>query len=144
MTADAQGQPAWELADAWVLASVERGCSSTDLTRLLAAADRLHHAIPEHDEVARGVGRLAASGLLEVTAQHLAPTPAGAEVLRRGTGAGDDLVLSLLDALRPVPLVEGVWAVPPGAIEAGHRRYTHPLTWWLPPRRRRYSSRGRH
>jgi hypothetical protein len=144
MTADAQGRPAWELADAWVLASVGHGCSSTDLSRLIAAADRLHHAVPEQDEVARGVGRLSASGLVEVTTQHLAPTPAGTAVLDRGSGAGYDLVLSLLDALRPVPLVDGVWAVPPGAVEAGYRRYTHPLTWWLPPRRPRYSSRGRH
>jgi hypothetical protein len=129
MTADAQRHPTWEVADAWVLASVGRGCSSTDPSLLIGAADHHMHAVPESADVAQGIGRLTASGLLEVTTRHIAPTPSGTAVLARATGAGCVLVLSLLEALRPVPLVDGVWPVPPGAMEAGYRRRARPLTW---------------
>lgn len=134
----------WELSDAWILAAIGAATRHGDLRDLLAAADHLNHAVPTEAEVRQGVGRLLASGLVADVGDRWVPTPRGRALASGVVAGGFERVTALLDAMASVPLVEGAWEVPPGALERAYHRYTHPLTWMLPTRPRRRSTRGRH
>ena len=134
----------WDQTDAWILAAIGGGTRHDELSLLVGAADHYAHDIPSAADLSGSVGRLLASGLLSATDHTWEPTPAGRALWDRSTGSGYDRVVSLLSVLAAVPLVEGRWDVPPGALDRAYRRYTHPVTWWLPRRRPRYSTHGRH
>ncbi|WP_448631190.1 hypothetical protein [Cellulomonas soli] len=134
----------WELSDAWILAAIGRGTRHDELNALLRAADYYNHAIPTEDEVRQGIGRLQATELIAVNGRRWQPTAAGTHLWTTSTGAGYTRVVSLLEALSSVPLREGTWDVPPGALDRAYRRYAHPFIWRLPQRKARSSTRGRH
>jgi hypothetical protein len=136
--------PAWEFADAWILAAIGSGTRHDELSGLLGAADHYNHAIPTEAEVSRAIGRLTASGLIQVDGTCWYPTAKGAAMVARAHGGGYTYVTSLLASMSGEPIVEGTWAVPPGALDRGYRKLTRPFAWVLPPRRKRYSTHGRH
>lgn len=56
----------WDFADAWVLAAIGVWGRPCSLVELIAAAARIHHAVPRSGEVDAAVPVLVASGLVRV------------------------------------------------------------------------------
>jgi len=114
---------AWTHADAWVMAAVA-GAAEPSLSDVIAYGDACNHAIFTHEELAVGVGRLVASGLMEpATSDRLTLTPAGGELASRLRGGLFGQVDSMLRLLNRVDLVEGRWDLNAASITAAVREY---------------------
>lgn len=135
---------AWEFADAWIFAAIGYRTRHDELSGLLGSADHYNHSIPTQAEVSQAIGRLTASDLVRVDGRNWRPTAEGRSLLDRAQGGGYFYVRSLLATMSGTPVVEGRWTVPPGALDRGYRRYTHPFTWMLAPRGKRFGTHGRH
>lgn len=129
MTTD---EPSWVFSDAWVFTAIAvydlAGCGLTDV---LAAGDAMNHAILTEDELAQGVGRLAASGLVSVEGDCFALTTRGQALASRRKGGLMGQVTSVQALLRQVDLREGRWPVSAGTLDAAQTAY----------KRRRYKSK---
>ncbi|WP_369374452.1 hypothetical protein AB1046_08950 [Promicromonospora sp. Populi] len=94
------------------------------LTDVIASGDACNHAIFTDEELAVGVGRLVASGLMQhATPDRLKLTPAGVKLARRRKGGLIEQVGSVLRLLGSVELVEGRWDVQADSIAAAVRAY---------------------
>lgn len=113
----------WTHADAWVMTAVA-GAAGHTLSDVIDYGDACNHAIFTDEELAVGVGRLVASGLMEPAAlDRLALTPAGVELADRRRGGLFGQVDSVLRLLSRVELVEGRWEVEVDSITAAVRAY---------------------
>ncbi|MFL6154898.1 MAG: hypothetical protein ACJ72D_02320 [Marmoricola sp.] len=56
----------WDLGDAWVFAAIGSRRQPCTLADVIAAGDRLNHAILTEDELETALGRLAGAGLVRV------------------------------------------------------------------------------
>jgi hypothetical protein len=100
------------------------GAAEPTLSDVIAYGDACNHAIFTNEELAIGVGRLVASGLMEpATSDRLTLTPAGVELAGRLRGGMFGQVSSALRLLSRVELVEGRWEVEAGSIAAAVRAY---------------------
>lgn len=114
---------AWTPADAWVMTSVA-GAAEPALSDMIAFGDACNYAIFTNEELAIGVGRLVASGLMEpATSDRLTLTPSGVELADRRTGGLFGQVDSVLRLLSHVELVEGRWDVEVDSVTAAIRAY---------------------
>jgi hypothetical protein len=121
---DVPEPPTWSFSEAWLLTAVGqfggRGCS---LSEMIGAADALNHDIPTEEQAAASLGRLAASGLIETHHAHYRVTKAGRLVYKQRRGGMFELSGSVLNALRPVPCVEGEVDFTPGQFQAAYDEY---------------------
>lgn len=100
------------------------GAVGHTLSDVIGYGDACNHAIFTDEELAVGVGRLVASGLMEPAApDRLALTPAGVELADRRRGGLFGQVDSVLRLLSRVELVEGRWEVEADSITAAVRAY---------------------
>ncbi|MEV0954030.1 hypothetical protein [Promicromonospora sp. NPDC050249] len=100
------------------------GAAGPALSDVIAYGDACNHAIFTDEELAIGVGRLVASGLMEPAASdRLTLTPSGVELAGRRTGGLFGQVDSVLRLLSHVELVEGRWDVEVDSITAAVRTY---------------------
>jgi hypothetical protein len=83
----------------------------------------MNHAIVTDDELAQAVGRLAASGMVNVAEDRFALTSNGRALTSRRKGGLIGQVTSVLALLRQVDLREGRWPVPAGALNAAFSDY---------------------
>ncbi|GGM34835.1 hypothetical protein ACFFX1_44360 [Dactylosporangium sucinum] len=117
----------WTLSDVWILRSIG-GVDSlrgSPLRGVIAAADYLNHAIPQEDEFAAAVSRLAAAGLVEfdVAADRYWLTAAGqSSAAHRGTFSAG------LAALPEPPPASPPQALPAGVFSAAVTSYLHGST----------------
>ncbi len=119
---DAGGE--WAFSDAWVMTGVAiSGDDGCDLTGLIAAADRCNHAILTTNELAQGVGRLAASGLLAHDDTTFRLTDEGRRLADRRQGNMFSQVSSVHRLLAGAPLTEGRWAVTDEQVDAAYAAY---------------------
>lgn len=120
----AADEPSWTLSDAWVLTAIavyaDPGCT---LTELMSAADAMNHAIIDEGELAQGVGRLSASGLVTVVGDLFTLTGPGRALAARRRGGLMGQVQSVHSLLRQVDLQDGRWQVPPEALDAAYAAY---------------------
>ena len=108
----------WAFADAWVLTSIaisDRPCS---LAELVATADGINHAILLDAEVDGAVGKLLATGLLDVTPDLAFDlTPKGSALVARRHGSLFTQVDSVLSLLDSVTARDQEFSLPPGAMQ---------------------------
>lgn len=98
----------WTSADSWVLTAVAISNRGADLRGLIAVGDACSHAILERSEIERGLGRLAASGLVYVgPGLHVRLSKDGKRITRRAKGGIVEQLLQMSKILGEVPLREG-------------------------------------
>jgi hypothetical protein len=114
----------WSFSDAWVMTAVaissEHGC---DLSELIGAADACNHAILTDEELARGIGRLVASGLLSHDEDRFQLSDAGRDLASRRKGGLIGQLTSMQKLLARHPMTEGRWNVAPEVVSAAVRTY---------------------
>lgn len=120
---DVQLSPAWTFSDAWLLTAIggfgRRGCS---LSKMIGAADALNHDIPAETQAAVSLGRLIASGLVDVR-EHYRVTSMGRAIYRRRRGGMFEISGSVLDALGSVQCLEGKAEFAPGEFQDAYEQY---------------------
>ena len=125
MTTD---EPSWFFSDAWVFTAIAvRDLASCALTDVIAAADAMNHAILTEDELAQGVGRLAASGLVSVEGDRFALTAQGQALGSRRQGGLMGPVKSVQTLLQGVDLKEGRWPLAAETLDAACKAYKRRL-----------------
>ncbi len=115
----------WSREDAWVLTAVAlAGGRGADLTSVIAGADACNHDIPSAAALARGLGRLAASGLVHLDpGLHASLSKEGRRVTRQAKGGTVRRLLAMPASLAPVPLREGFVGLPDEEYEQALQRY---------------------
>ena len=114
----------WTPADSWVLTAVAISRRAVDLQALIAAGDACTHAILERSEIERGLGRLAASGLVHVEpGLRVSLTKAGKRITRKAKGGIIERSLHMPECLREVPLREAHISVTPDEYTDALARY---------------------
>jgi hypothetical protein len=118
------------MSDAWIFATLGyRGQrDGVSLRSLVAAADRINHAIPTEAEFTTAVGRLVAAGLAgaDAAADRYRPMEAGRALYarrmrRRGPSGWLRAIAPALDRLGE-PVDPG-WSLPPGTFARAVRGY---------------------
>ena len=121
---DGRSLSTWTFHDAWLLTAIgqygRRGCS---LSALIGAADALNHDIPTETQTAVSLGRLAASGLINVDSGRYRTTGPGQAIYTRRRGGMFELSGSVLKALAAAPCVEGTMHLAPGEFASAYERY---------------------
>lgn len=114
----------WAFSDAWLMTGVAiSGDDGCDLPGLIAAADCCNHAILMTNELAQGVGRLAASGLLAHDDTTFRLTDEGKRLADRRKGSMFSQVNSVHRLLAGAPLTEGRWAVTDQQVDVAYAAY---------------------
>lgn len=116
----------WTDLDAWVLISVPG--RPGPLRGVLSAADHYNHAVPDEEDLAATLARLAASGLLYVEGDRVAATDAGLDVLARAEQMGCEGIPEVRDLLQGIPRRHGPAVVSQSSLERAYRNYGDP--WW--------------
>jgi hypothetical protein len=123
--------PEWEWNDGWMLVAIDGSRRGTELTDVVSSLDAHNHAIPHEHEAARSIGRLVASGLVQVDGRYRL-TDEGRRIQSRKTGSMFAMSTSLHDVLRAeVPLVEGRWTFAPGEWDAACDAWTERAARWM-------------
>ncbi|HEX6873992.1 MAG TPA: hypothetical protein VF163_23065 [Micromonosporaceae bacterium] len=113
----------WVWSDAWVLAAImmTAGDEGAALSRVVAAADAINHAILMAEEVEPAVRRLLGVGLIAVLDRRYHLTGAGRILAEQCRGGMLDLVDDLLGRLALIPVREQVWSLEPGELDQAVR-----------------------
>ncbi|GAA3451947.1 hypothetical protein [Dactylosporangium matsuzakiense] len=117
---------AWTIADAWVFTAIE-GTGPHDghpLTRIVAKADAINHAVLLESEFVRAVPRLVAAGLIEAApaADRYWHTETGRAlydrwITRGGLFAWSTVIPPALEQLGPPQDPAAGWSLPAGAFQ---------------------------
>jgi hypothetical protein len=140
----------WTIADAWVFPAIS-GTSADDpttLTRIIARADGINHAILTETEFTHAVPRLATAGLISADAQadRYWRTEAGHHVYRKHTkrrglfGWTDAIPTALRKVGEPC---DAPWALPAGTFDRAADNYLKRARA-IQDRGRPYQDPGRH
>lgn len=114
----------WTFPDAWLLTAIGQfGRRGTSLSDLIGAADALNHDVPTEAQAASSLGRLIASGLLEVADGRYRLTRQGRSIYKRRQGGMFELSGSVLMALESVPRVDDNVAFAEGEFQAAYEEY---------------------
>jgi len=125
MLSDVGDAEAWTQEDAWILV-----CLPGRLGRLRAVvstADHYNHSVPNPEDLAAVLARLAASGLVVAQGDRFATTTMGLDVLADAKRDGYERIAEVRALLEPVPRREGPPVVSSSALERAYRNYGDPL-----------------
>lgn len=126
MLGDVTDVEAWTDLDAWVLVCMLGRPGR--LRGVLSTADHYNHAVPNREDLAATLARLAASGLVYAQGDRIAATAAGLDVLARAKRQGYERIPEVRAVLQAIPRREGATVVSPSALERAYRNYGDP--WW--------------
>jgi hypothetical protein len=121
----------WSWSDAWVMAAIAAGKADdgeSSLVGLIQAADRINHAILNHDEVQQAIRRLRNASLVAVSDTGFVLTEKGEEMAEEASRRGSGLATidRLLKALNRQPVVDQPpWLLSEAAHMQACRIYIH-------------------
>jgi hypothetical protein len=114
----------WTFPDAWLLTAIGQfGRRGASLSELISAADALNHDVPTEAQAASSLGRLIASGLLEVAEGRYRASREGRSIYKRRQGGMFELSGSVLAALASVPCVDGTVDFAEGEFQTAYEDY---------------------
>ncbi len=126
MLGDVTDAGTWTDLDAWVLICVPGRPGR--LRGVLSTADHYNHAVPNEEDLAATLARLAASGLVSAKGDRVAATAAGLDVLRKAGRQAYERIPEVRALLQEIPRREGPRVVSPSALERAYRNHGDP--WW--------------
>jgi hypothetical protein len=114
----------WTFSDAWLLTAIgQSGQQGSSLSELIGAADALNHDVPTEAQASSSLGRLIASGLLEVADGRYRMTREGRSVYKRRQGGMFELSGSVLVALESIQCVDGKVEFGDGEFQTAYEDY---------------------
>ncbi|HZL05921.1 MAG TPA: hypothetical protein VFE45_10990 [Coriobacteriia bacterium] len=125
MLSDVGDAEAWTHDDAWIFVCVPG--RPGQLRGILSTADHYNHSVPNPEDLAATLARLAASGLVAAHGDRFAATAMGLDVLANAKRHGYERIAEVRALLEVVPRREGPPVVSSPALDRAYQHYGNPL-----------------